>query len=127
VAAGAQEIYAEPQTLTGSIGVFSLLFSAEELTDDLGVRAFELSRGGAPPPSLFKPLSDEQRAKLEESVAWVYDRFLNAIVTGRNMKLDDVRAVAEGRVWTGMQAKENGLVDHLGGLATALQRAQELG
>lgn len=127
VAAGAQEIYAEPQTLTGSIGVFSLLFTAEELTDELGVRAYELSRGGSPPPTLFRPLSDEQREKLEEQVDWVYRRFLNAIVEGRSMKLDEVAEVAEGRVWTGLQAKERGLVDHLGGLAMALRRAQELG
>lgn len=127
IAAGAQEIFAQPATLTGSIGVFALLFTAEELADDLGVASYEVSRGAEAPPSLAKSLSDTQRARLERQVAGIYQRFLGAIMEGRGMEETALKEVAEGRVWTGEQAKARGLVDTLGGLEQALERAIELG
>jgi protease IV len=126
IAAAAQEIFAEPQTVTGSIGVFSLLFSAEELAQELGVSDYELYRGAEPPPSLLRPLSEARRARMQQSVDWVYRRFLEAVALGRGMDIEDVMTHAEGRVWTGAQAKERGLVDELGGFAQALQRARQL-
>ncbi len=129
VAAGAHSIFAEDNTITGSIGVFGLLFNVERLADDLGVRSFTVERGANPGPSLLRPLTDGQRRALEGSIEATYDRFLEAIVAGRGetMGLDKegVRALAEGRVWTGAQALERKLVDERGGVLAALADARE--
>lgn len=129
VAAAAHRIFAEDTTVTGSIGVFGLLFNVEDLADELGVRSFALERGANPGPSLLHPLTDGQRRALEGSIEATYDRFLEAIITGRGeaMGLDKaaLRALAEGRVWTGAQALERKLVDEQGGVLAALAKARE--
>ncbi len=126
VAAGAQEIFAEPQTITGSIGVFSLMFNAERLASDVGVHGYEINRGANPGPNLLRGLSESERQAAEKQVDWIYERFLTAIKEGRGTDDKKLRAVAGGRVWTGVEAKGHGLVDTLGGLDAALARAREL-
>lgn len=129
VAAAAHSIFAEDNTITGSIGVFGLLFNVEGLADELGVRSFAIERGANPGPSLFHPLTDSQRRALEGSIDATYDRFLDAVVTGRGQAsgLDEekVRALAEGRVWTGAQALERKLVDQRGDVLAAIAKARE--
>lgn len=126
IAAGAQEIFAENNTLTGSIGVYSLYFHVEELLSDLGISTFELSRGALPGPTLYRAPSTEERKRIQDLVDNTYERFLTAIRTGRDIEEDALREVAEGRVWLGADALKHRLVDHLGGLNAALKRAKEL-
>jgi protease-4 len=126
VAAGADEIFAEEETITGSIGVFALLFEGEQLLTDLGVNSHVLKRGEYGGLSPFTHLDEKQRAAIKHSVEGTYERFLQAIHEGRGMDTEEIRKHAEGRVWTGAQAKERGLVDTVGGLAATIERAREL-
>lgn len=126
VAAGAQEIFAEPQTITGSIGVFTLFFAADGLASDLGVSSHEIARGARPGPTLFRGPTEEERARVVAHVEDTYERFLEAVSKGRNMDKEAVRKVAGGRVWLGSEAKDRGLVDAYGGVVEALDRARAL-
>ncbi|MCC7108172.1 MAG: signal peptide peptidase SppA [Deltaproteobacteria bacterium] len=129
VAAAAHRIFAEENTITGSIGVFGLMFNIEGLTEELGVRTFPMERGANPGPSLFRPLSDSQRHAIEGSIDATYDRFLEAILAGRGersgLDKEALRKVAEGRVWTGAQALDQKLVDEKGGILAALAAARD--
>lgn len=128
VASAAHAIFAEENTITGSIGVFGLLFNAEGLLGDLGVRSVELKRGALPGPDLFRGVTDEERARLQQSVNATYERFLDAVVTGRGAERvtkDKLRELAEGRVWTGAQALQHALVDEQGSIIDALRLARE--
>lgn len=136
VASAAHDIYAEDDTITGSIGVFGLLFSAGQLASDLGVKSYELSRGARPGPDLFRGPNDDEKARLQESVNQTYERFLDAVVTGRTERAqdgtthariskDELREIAEGRVWTGAQALERKLVDRKGSILDAIKLARD--
>jgi protease-4 len=128
VAAAANTIVAEPNTITGSIGVFGLMFNAEGLVNDLGIRSVEFQRGARPGPDLFRGMTDVERERLQHSVDATYERFLTAIVEGRGedrITKDALREIAEGRVWTGAQAKERALVDEEGSIIDALRIARE--
>jgi protease-4 len=128
VAAGAHAILAERNTVTGSIGVFGLLFNAERLADDIGVRSYSMKRGALPGPSVLRALSDAERASLQVSVDATYERFLDAVISGRGeasgVTKDALRASADGHVWTGAQALERKLVDKIGGVLDALDEAR---
>lgn len=126
VASAANVIYAEPNTFTGSIGVYALFFNGEQLLRDLGVRAYELNRGARPGPSVFRGLSEGELERFQKLVDESYERFLAAILLGRTIDETLLREVAEGRVWTGADAKERNLVDELGGLTEALAKARSL-
>ena len=128
IAAAAHEIFAEDDTITGSIGVFGLLFSVGKLADDLGVRNYEVSRGALPGPGLFRGPSDDERARIQSSVDQVYEQFLDAVVRGRGEKRiskDELRLVAEGHVWTGADARTRKLVDRSGSIIDAIKLARE--
>ena len=123
VASGARAIYAQPTTLTGSIGVFALRFSAETLLRRLGVNAERLGPGiGSPSPYLRS--TPREREIAEKGVEATYRQFLRAVAEGRGKDVTAIEAVAGGRVWTGTDAKARGLVDELGGLVAALKRAR---
>ena len=123
VASGARAIYAEPTTLTGSIGVFSLRFSAETFLRRLGINAERLGPGvGSPSPYLSS--TSKERAITAKGVEASYKQFLQSVAAGRRMDVKRVAAVAEGRVWTGSDALKRGLVDEIGGLVAALRRAR---
>lgn len=125
-AAGTHEIWAEPSTLTGSIGVFTLRLSAQKLFSKLGVSSFELKRGSLPGPTLFRPLSPAERERGQLLVDWDYRRFKQAVAQGQNLDFDVVSKLAEGRVWTGEQAHANKLVQNLGGFSQALAQVKNL-
>ncbi len=125
-AAGAHQIWAEPSTLTGSIGVFSLRFSAQKLLTKLGISSFELKRGALPGPTLFRPLSPAERDRGQELINWNYARFKQAVAQGQDLALEDVSRLAEGRVWTGEQAHANKLVQNLGGFPQALAQVKSM-
>ena len=124
VAAGADAIVAQPGTLTGSIGVFVLRPVLGEALDKLGIGVETLTRGAHADLQLSsRPLSPASRARLREEVESIYALFVERVATGRPLDAEGVDAVARGRVWTGAQAAERGLVDELGGLRTAVDRA----
>jgi protease-4 len=127
IACNANKIIAEPSTITGSIGVFGVLPNMTELSKKIGintsqVKTHEHSVGYSP----FKPLDEKFREVTTESVENIYTVFVNRVATGRKMTFDQVDAVAQGRVWTGTEALQNGLVDQLGGLDVALKEAAKL-
>ena len=126
VAAGATAIYALPSTVTGSIGVYSGKFSLSTLYDRVGVGVEQYTRGrNAAMFSLSTPLDDSEYAALDRMAASTYDQFKDRVGKGRRMSDEQVEEVARGRVWTGEAAKENGLVDELGGFHDAVARARE--
>lgn len=127
IAAPADRIVAQPGTITGSIGVFGGKFVLEGLWDKLGVNWDGVSRGkSARMWSANRPFSPEEYAKFDAALDGIYDAFLKRVMEGRRMTHDQAEAVAEGRVFTGRQAKENGLVDALGGLDEAVRQAKKL-
>jgi protease IV len=119
-------IVAEPGTLTGSIGVFSGKFSLRGLYDKLGISKEVLSRGkNASLYSEYRPWSSEERAKVRAMNVAFYQEFVKKAAEGRKTSYAALDAVAQGRVWTGAEALEHGLVDRLGGLDAALLAAKE--
>ncbi len=121
-----RHIVAQPGTITGSIGVVLAKPIAGELRSKLYVNAVEFLRGkNADILSITKPFSEEQRTWLRESIERTYELFLTQVSRSREMETDALEPLAGGRVWTGAQAVENGLVDELGGFRTALDRALE--
>ena len=125
LAAAADTIVAEATTITGSIGVFRLGFNVEQFFEEtLGINtqvitSDRLSDMGSP----FRPSTPLERSILERHVDTTYQMFLSVVAQGRNMSMDRVRSLAEGRVYTGAEAQRLGLVDELGGLDRALEIA----
>lgn len=126
IAMPATRIVAQPQTLTGSIGVLAGKFSVDGLMAKLGVTADKVVFGEkADAFSPFRPFTAEERKVLKDEILWTYERFLAKAAEGRGLTRDEVDAVGRGRIWTGRQAKELGLVDELGGLTMALGIAKK--
>jgi protease-4 len=128
VASGADAIWAEPTTITGSIGVFSGKMVVNGVLDRLGIDVTTLSRGrNATVQSATEPWDDTQRAKMQEMVDETYGQFKGKVSDGRHLTPEEVEAIARGRVWSGQRAAENGLVDHLGGFEDAIADARTRG
>ena len=125
IATTAQAIVAQPGTLTGSIGIFGGKIAIGGTYRKLGMN-IEAVRSGrnAEMNSPVRPFNDSERAKLEEQLRAFYDQFVQKVATSRGMSPAEVDALAQGRVWTGRQAKEVGLVDELGGFETAVKVAK---
>ncbi len=125
IATAADSIVADPQTITGSIGVFGVFFDAGGLFENkLGI-TFDAVRT-SPYADIFsgvRPLSEAERRLLESNVDQTYDHFLQRVAEGRNMSVEDVNAIAQGRVWSGQDALDVGLVDTLGTLEDAVRIA----
>ncbi len=129
MAAGARHIVAEPTTITGSIGVFGLMFNAESLfRNKLGVLFDRVSTHkhsdfGSP----TRTLDEKEAASIQSAVERTYRRFIGVVAESRGFeKIDAVEKIAEGRVWSGKRAVELGLVDELGGLDRAISKAAEI-
>jgi|JI10StandDraft_1071094.scaffolds.fasta_scaffold27458_3 protease-4 len=129
VAAAADAIVSDPGTLTGSIGVFALRPAVKGLLDKLEIGVDSLTRGAHADFLLSsEKMSEAAHARLQASVLDTYRLFLERVAAGRSLTTEQVDAIGQGRVWTGAQAHEAGLVDELGGLYTAVRRAkQEVG
>lgn len=126
IAAGADRIFAEPNTITGSIGVFGMLPNFKQLADRWGINAEQVvTNKQALGYSVFEPLSEEYREVTKESIENVYDTFVGHVAEGRDMSTDEVDRIAQGRVWSGREALEIGLVDEIGGLGDAIGYAAE--
>ncbi|HEY2774504.1 MAG TPA: signal peptide peptidase SppA [Candidatus Binatia bacterium] len=120
-------IFAEPTTITGSIGVFGLLFNVQGLaTDKLGL-TFETVKTGrfADAATVTRPKTPEELAVLQKSVDWIYDQFLGKVAESRHLDVHDVGEIAQGRVWSGTEATRIGLVDEIGGLDAAVRFAAQ--
>jgi len=126
IAMPAHAIVAQRGTLTGSIGVFAGKIALGGTLEKLGVTTETIASGeNAGLDSPFAPFSSGQRARLQDYMQGFYDNFVEKAAESRNMSPEQVDAVARGRVWTGQQAREHGLIDALGGLATAIDLAKE--
>ncbi len=126
IASGADHIFAEPTTITGSIGVFGLLPNFKGLTDKYGINSEQVkTHENSIFYSPFQEVSDNQAAFITEGIKKIYNTFKTRVADGRQISLDSVEQIAQGRVWTGEQALHNGLVDELGGLKEALSYAAE--
>jgi len=113
-------------TETGSIGVFFGKVNLRGLYDKLGVKKEIMKRGRfADIDTEYQPLNDEQRAKLRTEIEVFYRGFVQRVADGRKRKYDDVEPLAQGRVWTGAQAKQNGLVDEIGGIDRAIEMVKQ--
>ncbi len=126
IACNADAIFAEPTTITGSIGVFGVLPNISELADNIGVNAEQVSTNKGANYSIFEPMTDAFRTVTQEGVEQVYTTFLERVAKGRGMLVTEVDSVAQGRVWSGVEAIEKGLVDELGNLNDAILHAAEL-
>ena len=128
ISCAADKILASPNTITGSIGVFGLLFTAEDLLTNKmklhfdNVKTNEFSNM----LELHRPLSDQAKSAIQISVKNTYNEFITHVANARNMTVEEVDKIGQGRVWTGQRANKIGLVDELGGLSKAVETAAEL-
>jgi len=126
IAMPAQVIVAQPGTLTGSIGIYTGKYVLAGAMEKIGVTRETVKSGAnADIYSPFDPFTPPQRAKLDGVMRGYYEQFLTKAAASRQMTRERLEAVAGGRVWTGQQAREHGLVDALGGLDTAVRLAKE--
>jgi protease-4 len=128
VACAADFIMANPGTTTGSIGVIMQFANVEQLTKKLGVDMFSLKAGrykdvGSP----FRPMTPEDKAYIQQLIDNVYQQFLRDVAKNRKIPLAKMKELAEGRIYTGEEAKKVGLVDALGNLPDAIEKAGRLG
>jgi protease-4 len=127
ISAAADKIFADPGTLTGSIGVIFMHFNVRGLLEAAHVEETTLKTGKYKDTlSPFRPLADTDREEIQGISDDVYGQFIHAVAEGRGMKDEDVRKIAEGRIYTGKRAKELNLVDELGGLEDAIAAAWTL-
>jgi protease-4 len=125
IAMPAHQIVAEPATLTGSIGVVMVKFVIDGTLEKLGMNMEQVTSGKyADMYSPVRPFSPEERKKVEEQMLATYESFVEKAAAGRKTTPERIDTIAQGRVWTGSQAKELGLVDELGGLRRALALAK---
>lgn len=128
IACAADRIVANPGSITGSIGVVSEFASFQPLLEKIGIESTTITSGEykdtGNPTRRMRP---EERAYLQRTINDVYEQFVGIVVSGRRLGADSVRALADGRIFTGQQAYANGLVDTLGTLDTAIRLAGTLG
>jgi protease IV len=119
-------IFAEPTTITGSIGVFGLFINVQQLANKLGL-TFDTVKTGqvADIFSISRPKTDAELAIFQKLVDWIYEEFTSKVADARKLDKARVREIAQGRVWSGVEAKQLGLVDEIGGLGRAITYAAE--
>jgi protease IV len=127
IASGADRIFAEPTTITGSIGVFMIAPNIHDFANDIGINAEQVNtHTNSLEYSLFEPLTDGFRQVAAESIEDTYQRFLLRVSEGRDMSVTQADSLAQGRVWSGTDALRLGLVDEMGGLYEAIAEAATL-
>lgn len=127
IAAGGDEIVANPSTITGSIGAILTVLNLEGTAEKIGIKEIVIKSGahkdiGSP----FRDMTSEELAILQKLVDEAYDQFVTDVARDRNIDEARVREIGDGRVYTGKQAKDLGLIDHLGGRDVAIRRARAL-
>lgn len=129
IACNADYIYAEPTTLTGSIGIFGLIPNVGKLTDKVGISMDGVQthkHANFDSNIVLKGMNGEERAMLQAEINRGYDLFTRRCAEGRGISQDSIKAIGEGRVWSGTRALQIGLVDELGSLSAAIHKAAEL-
>ncbi|GLB51055.1 signal peptide peptidase SppA [Neptunitalea chrysea] len=122
ISCSAEKIFAEPNTITGSIGVFGILPNIKELANKWGIHSEQIGTHKASNGySLFNGLTENKRAEVKEGIETFYNNFVSKVAEGRHMTFDEVDAVARGRVWSGNDALKKGLVDEIGGLKETIE------
>jgi protease-4 len=127
VACGADKIVANPGTITGSIGVVMQFANLEELLKKIGYKGYVIKSGvhkdvGSP----FREMTPEEKELLQEVIDTVYQQFIRAVAEGRKLPLEQVAALADGRIFSGEQARDLGLVDELGNLEDTIDMAAQM-
>jgi protease-4 len=124
IATAADKIFAQKATITGSIGVFGLLFNFDKIAKDNGL-SWDVVKTGryADINSSYRPKSQEEIQIYQKSVDRIYDLFIQKVAKSRKLSEEQVRAIAQGRVWSGEEAKKIGLVDEIGGIKAAMDHA----
>jgi protease-4 len=126
VAVGTHAIVSQPTTVTGSIGVVSARVVASKLLERVGIRVETIKRGAhADMMSATRALDAGERASLDRVMGTIYRGFVQAVATGRGREPEEIEPLASGRVWSGKDALERGLVDRLGGFETALEEVRK--
>lgn len=127
IACNGNRIFAEANTITGSIGVFGMLPNFTPLATKIGIHTEQVStHANASGYSVFKPLTENFKAVTQESVERIYTTFIGRVAKGRNMSLAAVDSIGQGRIWSGSEALKIGLVDEIGGLDDAIAHAAKL-
>nr|MDJ0776014.1 signal peptide peptidase SppA [Mastigocoleus sp. MO_167.B18] len=127
IAVDSNRIFAEPNTVTGSIGVFGSIFNIQELANDNGITWDSVKTGRyADSQGVSRPRSPQELEIYQRTVNSIYDVFLNKVAKGRNLPKAKVAEIAQGRVWSGTRAKQIGLVDEIGGLDKAIAHSAKL-
>lgn len=127
LAVAGDKIFAEPTSITGSIGVFGTIPNISGLAGNIGINAEQVGTNrNSLGYSVFEPMSDDFRAYIKEGIESTYKVFLSRVAEGRDMEIDEVDKLAQGRVWSGADAMEIGLIDALGGMDEAISEAAEL-
>jgi len=121
ISAYGDRIFAEPSTITGSIGVFGIQFDVAKLANNLGVSFDSVKTGKfADALTISRPKTEEELAVFQRMVDWIYQEFVGKVAEGRQLPRETVEEIAQGRVWSGAEAQKRGLVDELGGLDDAI-------
>ncbi|NQE34878.1 signal peptide peptidase SppA [Microcoleus asticus] len=124
IAMGSSRIFAEPNTITGSIGVFGMLFNAQKLAANNGLTWDVVKTGRfADTNTVSRPKNPQELANIQRIVDRIYDRFITKVADSRKLPKNKVQEIAQGRVWSGTAAKQLGLVDEIGGLEDAVKEA----
>jgi protease IV len=128
ISAYGDRIFAEPTTITGSIGVFGIQLNVQKLFGDWGITFDQVKTGKfADAMGIARPKTPEEMAVLQRLIDWIYARFLDKVAEGRHLDRSYVAGIAQGRVWSGVEAKQLHLVDELGGLSRAISYAAKKG
>ncbi|MEA5579952.1 signal peptide peptidase SppA [Nodularia harveyana UHCC-0300] len=126
IATDSRRIFAESTTVTGSIGVFGVLFNGQKLANDNGITWDTVKTASyADSDTVARPKTPQELAIYQRSVNRIYDTFLDRVVEGRKLPAAKVADIAQGRVWSGIAAQKNGLIDEIGGLNTAIEYAAQ--
>lgn len=127
IACNADYIFAEPTTITGSIGVLGAIPNLTKFVNNMGIYTDQVgTHKNSSGYSVFQPMDETFRKVTTESIEHIYVTFVNRVAEGRKMTFEEVDEIAQGRVWTGIDAKRLGLVDEIGGLEQAIKYASEL-
>lgn len=127
IATQAEQVFAEPTTITGSIGVFGMFLNVQGLANDKLGLTFDTVKTGkfADALTITRPKTEDELAVMQRMVDWIYEQFLDRVVEARALDRAAVHEIAQGRVWSGAEAQKLGLVDGLGGLGSAVAFAAE--
>jgi len=127
IATGCERIFASPTTITGSIGVFGVKLDLTRLLQKYGINVQSVVTGPhSATYDLFQPINEPIRMNMTQNINRTYEHFKSLVAEGRGMSMKDVEPLAQGKVWTGREAKENGLVDELGGEYRAIEYARRI-